>query len=252
MAEEEDKMNEELYRPRAPLSVLPRKYRRTISNPNPPVLHFGIPVSFSTLQEYGARNGKVHRLQHDPDGASPGTIFLAMEHLKEECDYPLTMEIPFWAPREYDAIISLYSNHTRAKKQIIKPHEKELLEIIKEELRVPKSTKPKWYFDTKDKWTSGNAPSPAPSLLTLPVYVVVFPLLCFCEGDIQHLVSRGSPPTRRRFSQEDEVVRAGIAKEHGKVAKAPFIDVQPYLGLILPAVDGALEVAEGENGDDQE
>ncbi|KAI0308624.1 hypothetical protein OF83DRAFT_1089674 [Amylostereum chailletii] len=135
----------ELYKDRMPMTNLPPQYRRTCENPNPPLLYFGIPVSYKSLIDYAEQEGVLRSNRHFPDGICPTSTFTAVKQLGKICCFPtLTLETPFPLRPRYTAIVKLYSNYEPI---LVKDDEAFLVAMIKEELGLEDDVEAKWYFD---------------------------------------------------------------------------------------------------------
>jgi hypothetical protein len=124
------------------MEQLRNEFRVTKSNPNPPTVHYGIPLEAGDLPEYAERNGR-----------EPARFMREVPILSEKIYYPLGFCVPFGPTADCRYVLELYSNYTMAKKQLIEEDEEDVISMVKEELKLDPSVRPKWYFDQLDPWT---------------------------------------------------------------------------------------------------
>ena len=129
------------YAPRCPMEQLRDEFRVTKSNPSPPTVHYGIPLEASDLREYAERRNR-----------DPERFAREVPILSEKVNYPLGLCVPFGPTTDSQFILELYSNYTMGKKQLIEEDEEDVISMVKEELKLDPSVRPKWYFDQLDPW----------------------------------------------------------------------------------------------------
>ncbi len=130
------------YAPRCPMEQLADEFRVTKSNPNPPLLHYGIPLESSDLPEYAERHGR-----------EPARFMREVSILSEKVRYPLGLCVPFGPTTDCRFVLELYSNYTMRGNQLkVERDEQEVISMLKEELKLDPSVRPKWYFDHLDPW----------------------------------------------------------------------------------------------------
>ena len=116
------------------------EFRVTKSSPNPPIVHYGIPLEASDLREYAERNSR------DPERFMCETPILS-----EKVRYPLGLRVPFGPTTDCRFVLELYSNYTmRGKQKLIERDEEDVISMLKGELKLNPSVRPKWYFDHFD------------------------------------------------------------------------------------------------------
>jgi hypothetical protein len=124
------------------MEQLGNEFRVTKSNPNPSLVHYGIPLEVSDLPEYAERNSR------DPDRFMREVSFLS-----EKVRYPLGLCVPFGPTTDCRYVLELYSNYTIRGKQLkVERDEEDVISMLKEELKLDLSVRPKWYFDHLDPW----------------------------------------------------------------------------------------------------
>ncbi|KAN0084010.1 hypothetical protein V8E55_007514 [Tylopilus felleus] len=135
-----------LWAPRCPMAQLPDQYRVTKANPNPPLVHFAIPIDAVVLYNYAAKHKIVHPEERILD------LGKAMEHLSEYAEYEIYVYWPFKATADCGLILVLYDNYTMKDKRLIDEDQEDVIQMVQEALGLDKSMRPKWYFDWEDPW----------------------------------------------------------------------------------------------------
>ncbi|TFY74848.1 hypothetical protein EWM64_g9164 [Hericium alpestre] len=137
------------FKDRKPMSKLPKKLLTFPDNPylRPPLIYFALPFSTDQMLDFNAR----HNIPLVDGPHSKYTICLSialkrgMNHLCKLCDtYALTLIIPCDVKHEWG--VALHSNYNWYEEELEEEDEKEVVEIIKRELKIKKG--PKWYYDT--------------------------------------------------------------------------------------------------------
>ncbi|KAA1475276.1 hypothetical protein DENSPDRAFT_852861 [Dentipellis sp. KUC8613] len=137
---------------REPLLVLPPDLHVSREHPvdTLPRLMFGFPLRWQHTIDYAKRR-KLKLL--DESKANPvyyksHAALVAIAHLDRRCGADLRHEFP--RLDGYDFMVSLYTNHTLEEDQLEPQEEKEVIEIIQQELQL--SGPPKWYWDPAYDW----------------------------------------------------------------------------------------------------
>ena len=117
------------------------EFRVTKSNPTPPTVRYGIPLDANDLSDYAERNSR-----------EPARFMREVPILSEKVEYPLGLYVPFGPTADCRFVLELYSNYTMGKKQLIEQDEEDVISMVKEELKLDPSVRPKWYFDQLDPW----------------------------------------------------------------------------------------------------
>ncbi|TFY77241.1 hypothetical protein EWM64_g6774 [Hericium alpestre] len=133
---------------RKPMSKLPRKLLTFPDNPYfcPPLIHFALPFSTDQMLDFNARHNIP--LEDGPHSKYHILLSIALKrcvnHLCKLCDtYRLTLIIPCDVKHEW--AVALHSNYNWYKEELVEEDEKEVVEIIKKELKIERG--PKWYYD---------------------------------------------------------------------------------------------------------
>jgi hypothetical protein len=133
------------------MNQLPDRYRVTAANPDPPLVHFAIPVDIFDLYEYAYKHDLIEIIPHLPHvPISPASALSATERLSQEAQYELEFGWPFEPTADCGIILSLYDNYTMEEKLLIDEDQEDVIQIVQEELGLDKSVRPKWYFDIHD------------------------------------------------------------------------------------------------------
>ena len=102
------------------------EFRVTKSNPNPPTVHYGIPLEVSDLPDCAERNGR-----------KPSRFMRKVSLLSEKTHYPLGLCVPFGPTADCRFVLELYSNYTMRGKQLkVEQDEKDVISMVKEELKL--------------------------------------------------------------------------------------------------------------------
>ena len=134
------------------MTQLPDKYRVTKKNPDPPLVHFAIPIDVDVLYQYANEYGLTEYLPHLPNMISAKTPFVVTEHLSRYVDYELDLRFPFPYTAESGLILALYNNFNMKSKKLIEEDQEDVIEMVQEALGLHESLRPKWYFDVFDTW----------------------------------------------------------------------------------------------------
>ncbi|KAF8431213.1 hypothetical protein L210DRAFT_3651280 [Boletus edulis BED1] len=145
-----------LYASRCPTTQLPDRYRVTVANPNPPLVHFAFPAAISKLYKYAYKHNLLKFFANFPKMISPVSAFAATRHLSDEVQYELEIAWPFGQTADCGVILVLYNNYTMEEKMLINEDQEDVIEMVQEELGYDKSVRPKWYFDFHDEWRPGD------------------------------------------------------------------------------------------------
>lgn len=138
------------YASRCPMTQLPDRYRVTAANPDPPLIHFAIPVHIFDLYKYADKHGLIDYYPNFPRVPSPVSAIVATDHLSQVVQYELEFGWPFEPTAECGIILSLYDNFTIQEKMLIDEDQEDVVQMVREELGLDKSVRPKWYFDADD------------------------------------------------------------------------------------------------------
>lgn len=141
-----------LFAPRRPMAQLLDQYRVTTANPEPPLIHFAIPIDDAVLYQYAEKHDLNKYYPCDPDIVSPTTLLFATDQLSEQVQYELELNFPFDITADCDVILTLYSNYTMGEKMLVDEDQEDVIQMVQEELGLDKSVWPKWYFDADDSW----------------------------------------------------------------------------------------------------
>ena len=134
------------------MAQLPDEYRVTADNPDPPLVHFAIPLDVVVLYEYADKHNLSRYLPYVPNVISPESAFMATELLSQEVQCELDLCWPFAATADCGIILGLYTNYTMEEKRLIDEDQEDVIQMVQEELGLDKSIRPKWYFDALDPW----------------------------------------------------------------------------------------------------
>ncbi|KAF8551230.1 hypothetical protein OG21DRAFT_304680 [Imleria badia] len=140
----------ERYASRCPKNQLPDRYRVTAANSDPPLVHFAIPVHIFDLYKYVDKHDLIEYIPNFPDVLSPVSALVATERLSQEVQCELEFGWPFGPTADCGVILSLYDNYTMEEKMLIGEVQKDVIQMVQEELGLDKSVRPKWYFDVHD------------------------------------------------------------------------------------------------------
>ena len=143
----------EKYKPRAQtFATLPPQFNPSAENPNPPVLHFGLPVTDPILQAYAEWAGELRCLKLNPTFVDPSFVFDAVKVLSEVCNCEFTLVDPYLKISKCHSVVSLYSNYNYKGRQLIEEDEQDVLGMMKAELELADEVQAAWYFDSDDPW----------------------------------------------------------------------------------------------------
>ncbi|KAI0058529.1 hypothetical protein BV25DRAFT_1829970 [Artomyces pyxidatus] len=118
----------------------------------PPELHFGLALTERQLLKYA----KSHHLVNSSYPDDPLDIYScqlpALLRLREITEVD-TMYIadPFLGPDGGYIMVALYSNYTMRRYKYIDEHEKEILDIVRKELKI-EGQRAIWYWDCGNDW----------------------------------------------------------------------------------------------------
>ena len=136
----------QLWAPRCPMTQLPDQCRVTKANPNPPLVHFPIPVDEVDIFKYAIKHKLIYPDPRVPDIAE------AMKHLSQYAEYELDLSWPFEPTADCGLILILYDNYTMKDKMLIDEDQEDVIQMVQEALGLDRSKRPKWYFDWEDPW----------------------------------------------------------------------------------------------------
>jgi len=134
------------------MTQLPDQYRVTAVNPDPPLVHFAIPIDVVVLYKYAGKHNLTEYFPHLPNIISPKTVFVATEHLSQDVQYELDFGWPFEPTADCGVILGLYNNYTMEEKMLIDEDQEDVVQMVQEALGLDRSVRPKWYFDAHDPW----------------------------------------------------------------------------------------------------
>ncbi|KAF8554132.1 hypothetical protein OG21DRAFT_1509276 [Imleria badia] len=134
------------------MAQLPDQYRVTADNPDPPLVHFAIPLDVDVLYEYADKHNLTEYLPRVRNVVSPESAFKATKLLSQVVEYELDFCWPFGPTADCGIILSLYDNFTMEEKMLIDEDQEDVIQMVQEELGLDKSMRPKWYFDALDPW----------------------------------------------------------------------------------------------------
>lgn len=118
-----------------------------MNNPNPPLLHFGLPVTYNQLKGYIDWVTVTYNLEvFDP--LTPLTKSL-------NCPFRIGLEMPYFTTTKCQGLITLYTNYNFEERELIDEDEEDLLQRIKMELEMDEDVSAGWYFDADDPWKPG-------------------------------------------------------------------------------------------------
>ncbi|KAF7760582.1 hypothetical protein Agabi119p4_11258 [Agaricus bisporus var. burnettii] len=128
-----------------PMDELPDEYKVTKSNPKPPLLTYGIPISAEKID--------IYEHKHESERPNPGKPFhrcFAMHVLSNHVQYPLRLGFPPTLATEYHLVVVLYTNHNMRKRKLEKEYEEKIISMVKEALELDEDVRPRWDFDCDD------------------------------------------------------------------------------------------------------
>ena len=105
-------------------------------------LCFGFGVTRRQLVDYATQVGIV---SPSPSAAA----LLATRHIEEVAEVALEMR-SIYHPT-YNYCLRLYNNLTQYSEQLVEEDEKDVLDIIREELKITEEEVPMWYFQVNDE-----------------------------------------------------------------------------------------------------
>ena len=134
-----------------PMAQLPLALRldRESYNPwhdRPHYVCFGFGVTYRQLVDYALQVGIL--TPSSPAWKHSPAAFQATMHLAKVALVELDMR-SIYHPTYY-CCVCLYSNYTQQSKELVDEDEKEVLDIIREELKIPDDEAPMWYFQMTD------------------------------------------------------------------------------------------------------
>jgi hypothetical protein len=139
------------------MTQLPDRYRVTEANPDPPLVHFAIPVHVFDLYQYAEKHNLIEFIPHLPHvPISPASALSATDRLSQEVKHELEFGWLFAPTADCGIILSLYDNYTM-KKKLIDEDQEHVIRMVQEELGLDKSVRPKWYFDVHDSGDSDDS-----------------------------------------------------------------------------------------------
>ncbi|KAF8554134.1 hypothetical protein OG21DRAFT_1497254 [Imleria badia] len=144
------------YASRCPMTQLPDRYRVTVANPDPPLVHFAIPVHIVDLYKYADKHDLIEYIPRFPQVLSPVSALVATDRLSQEVEYELEFSWPFEHTADCGVILSLYDNYTIEEKMLIDEDQEDVIQMVQEELGLDRSVLPKWYFDWDDSGYSDD------------------------------------------------------------------------------------------------
>jgi hypothetical protein len=136
------------------MAQLPAKFNCML-NPSKdvPILHFGIPVTVQKLMDYAKKHGMVDKAAKKynipPEKVSYQLVALNLYKRlvhKTDCHVMLT---PIFS-LDYELSVCLYTNYTMRRMQLVDQDEKEVLEILKEELGT--AAPAVWFWGLDEIW----------------------------------------------------------------------------------------------------
>lgn len=107
---------------------------------------FGFGITRRQLVDY-ARRVKILK-PTSPDWKKSLAAFDTALYLSVIAEAELDMRLIWHSKNRY--CVSLYSNYTQYSKQLVDEDEKDVLDIIREELNIPGDVPPMWYFQMDD------------------------------------------------------------------------------------------------------
>jgi len=130
------------------MAQLPNLYYVTPSNPEPPLVHFAIPiVDVAVLYEYAEIHGLTTYLLHLPHIVSPVTLLFVAQHLSKRVRHKITFGWPLGGDTaDCDVFLGLYDNYMMEKMQGGSDRER-LVRMVQEALGLDPSVRPRWYLD---------------------------------------------------------------------------------------------------------
>ena len=96
------------YASRCPMTQLPDRYCVTQANPDPPLIHFAIPIHVFDLYKYADKHELIEYYPKFPRIVSLVSVLVATERLSEAVQYELEFGWPFGPTADCGIILSLY------------------------------------------------------------------------------------------------------------------------------------------------
>lgn len=145
-------------RERRPMDVLEDRFvYHRVRNRFPPTVCFGFGLAPETFVDYAKRTGlltyidetRIPPCLRKPDNIDwVASCDKVWKHLRRVCDADLHYEVPIH--HTCIMMVSLYTNYTMKKERYRDEDEKEILDILREELRP--TAGPKWYWSIDNSW----------------------------------------------------------------------------------------------------
>ncbi|THH19459.1 hypothetical protein EUX98_g8772 [Antrodiella citrinella] len=131
--------------------TLPPEYDPSPENPDPPVLNFGIPCSQDSLIKYAIWAGVDVLLPQNRNAINPFAMYDAVRVLRETCVYD-KLYLAFLAvtTSKCHAIVAVCSSKNHKTGRLVSEDEKNVFDVVKDELKMDQSIQPGWYFDGWD------------------------------------------------------------------------------------------------------
>jgi len=161
-AKEREELWYQKHKPRARnFGKLPRQYRVSPENPNPPLLHYGVAVTERHLLKYAVWAGEDIYMPPNNLVAykqlHPLALDKAVKVLRETCVYNhFELADPYFMTPRCEVLVSLYTNYNYRGRRLIKEGEEDVIDMLKAELDLAPKAQPRWYFDRSDPWRPGK------------------------------------------------------------------------------------------------
>ena len=107
---------------------------------------FGFGVTHRQLVDYALQVGILS--PSSPAWECSSAVFDATMHLARLALFELDMRCIYHPT--YNYCVCLYSNYTQQSKELVEEDEKEVLDIVRKELKIPDDDAPMWYFQKTD------------------------------------------------------------------------------------------------------
>ena len=107
---------------------------------------FGFGVTHDQLVEYAIRVGIVSS-SRSALRVTPAALY-ATKHIAKIAEVDLDMRSIYHPTYQY--CLRLYNNYTQHFKELVEEDEKDVLDTIREELKIPEEEVPMWYFQMND------------------------------------------------------------------------------------------------------
>ncbi|KAI0058553.1 hypothetical protein BV25DRAFT_1919249 [Artomyces pyxidatus] len=118
----------------------------------PPELHFGLALTQDELLAYANKHGLVEEDYPDDPLDVFSCRYPVMMCLRELTDDSTVYIAPPFVPGTVRPImVALYSNYTRSKQKLVDEDEREVLDIIRDELNL-EGQPALWYWDAGNPW----------------------------------------------------------------------------------------------------